>query len=189
MFGFVAITSLVAVGFAQGSKDAGNSSHLGSQSAADAIRDFANADGAFIAAGNTNPDFDKSNLASLIQFPTDPIVIVKLKGSEIRLAFEKSVALFPESNRSFLQISGFTAEFSASAAVDSRILNVTATGGNLDENRIYDIAMPLSLGRGGMGYFKIWDKAKISKTLDATMETVLKGKKLTETTPRWQQRP
>lgn len=187
--GTLFVAALAVYGVAQAVKDAGLGSHLASQAAADAIKDFANAEGAFIAAGNVNPDFDRANLSSLIQFPTDPIVVVKLKGSEIRAAFEKSVALYPQSNRSFLQISGFTAEFSPTANADSRVLNVTAGNGSLDENKTYEIAMPLSLGRGGMGYFTIWDKAKIVRTLSATMESVLKGKKYSETTPRWQQRP
>ena len=56
----------------------------------------------------------------------------------------------------------------------------------MDDNKTYNVAMPASLGRGGLGYFKIWDKNKIVNTLpDTTVEKALAGKKLATTTPRW----
>jgi hypothetical protein len=63
---------------------------------------------------------------------------------------------------------------------------VSASGGALDDNRVYNVAMPSSLGRGGLGYFKIWDKSKIVSTLEnATVEKILAGKRFSETSPRW----
>jgi 2',3'-cyclic-nucleotide 2'-phosphodiesterase (5'-nucleotidase family) len=181
---FVTVCALASVAFGQ-VKDPGLGAFLPAQSVADVVREAANADIAFVAAGNLNAEFDKNDLATLIQFPTDPIVIVKLKGSEVRLALERSMHLYPQSNRSFLQLSGLTVEASGTASPDSRILNVKVGANELDEKATYQVAMPLSLGRGGMGYFKIWDKTKFVRTLDTTMETTLAGKKLTETTPRW----
>lgn len=177
------LTSLLG---AQGTvSDPGLGSTSAAQAAADAIRAFAKTDGAFLAAGNLTANFQKDNLATLLQFPTDQVVIVKLKGSDIRAAFERSVELYPQSNRSFLQVSGFSIQANATAAAGSRILDVTANGTLLDENKTYTIAMPLSLGRGSMGYYKIWDKNKFEQTLETTVEAILKGKKLTETPPRW----
>lgn len=164
-------------------------SHLPSQCAADYLRAQAETDGAFLAARNVSTTMDPANMASILQYPADDVVIVKLKGAEIRTAFERSISLYPQSNSSFLQVSGFTIEFSPAGAPDARVLNVTVNGAPLDEKRIYTVAMPGSLGRGGMGYFKIWDKSKIDHVLaGVTLESVLKGKKYVATSPRWLQR-
>lgn len=185
-FSVFALLTLSAVLTAQAANnDPGLGSHSGSQAAADLIRDYAKADGAFLAAGSISPTFDSNNLASLLQFPTDQIVVLTLKGSEIRSAFEKSLEVYPTTNRAFLQVSGFTIEANISAKANSRIVSVNTSSGPLDDSKNYNIAMPLSLGRGGYGYFTIWDKAKVTKTLDGTLESVLNGKKLTETTSRW----
>lgn len=168
----------------------GTESHLPSQAAADVIRAFAGADGAFLAAGLVKDAPAKmESLSSILQYPADEIVLVQLKGSQIRQAFERSVSLYPQSNSSFLQISGFEVSFSKSAAPGQRVMSVSAGSSKLDEERTYTVAMPSTLGRGGLGYFKIWDKSKIAKTLDQTVEAVLKGKRYVETQPRWSALP
>ncbi len=160
--------------------------HQPSQAAADVLKQFAGADGAFMAAGLVKETYQKDNLASLLQYPTDDIVVLTLTGAQIKQAFERSVSLFPQPNTSFLQISGFEVTFNKSNAPDARIVSVTVGGAPLDVTHEYKVAMPSSLGRGGLGYFKIWDKSKITKTFDkTTVESVLKDKKYVETAPRW----
>ena len=67
---------------------------------------------------------------------------------------------------------------------------MTIGGSKLDESRTYNIAMPSQLGRGGVGYFKIWDKSRIVRTLEnATVESVVKDKKVTTTKNRWIAQP
>jgi 2',3'-cyclic-nucleotide 2'-phosphodiesterase (5'-nucleotidase family) len=167
-------------------KCAAAEAHLSSQAAADVLRDATGADGAFLAAGLVRETFQRDNLASLLQYPEDEIVVVALKGSLIRQAFERSLSLYPQQNTSFLQLSGFEVAFDPSGAPGSRIKRVSASGGALDDNRVYNVAMPSSLGRGGLGYFKIWDKSKIVSTLEnATVEKILAGKRFSETSPRW----
>lgn len=178
----VMLISLAA--FAQ--KNPATGAHAPSQAAADAIRDAAGTDGAFIAAGLVKDKFEGDDLSSLMQFGDDEIVVVTLKGSQIKQAFERSIALYPEANSSFLQVSGFEIEFDGKADPNSRIRSITAGGSRLDENRSYTIAMPATLGRGGLGYFKIWDKNKITSTLTGmTVEKALKGKKAAESRARW----
>lgn len=163
-------------------------SNLGSQAAADVIRDFAGTEGAFLADGLLRDGYQKADLSTLIQpvNASDNVVVMKLTGAQVRQAFERSVSLFPQPNSSFLQISGFEATFSKSAAPGQRILSITVGGTKLDDKRAYTVAMPSSLARGGLGYFKIWDTSKIAKTFDkATLESVLKGKHYSETSPRW----
>ncbi|MCB8932140.1 MAG: 5'-nucleotidase C-terminal domain-containing protein [Fimbriimonadaceae bacterium] len=164
----------------------GTESHLPSQAAADLLRDATGADGAFLAAGLVKDTFQQDNLASLLQYPTDQVVLVQLTGAQIRQAFERTLSLYPLPNTSFLQISGFEVEFSKTADAGSRVTSVTASGSKLEDEKTYSVAMPSSLGRGGLGYFKIWDKSKITKTFEnMTVESVLKGKRYVETEPRW----
>lgn len=175
---------LAAYAVAEGGPDVG--AHLPSQAAADVLRSYAGSDGAFLAADLVKENYGKDNLASLLQYPTDGVVVVSLTGAQIRQAFERSLSLYPQPNTSFLQISGFEVTFSKSAAPNSRVVSVTVNGAKLDDAHAYTVAMPANLGRGALGYFKIWDKAKIVKTFNGvTMEDVLKGKPYTETSPRW----
>src|SRR5436853_6801881 len=88
--------------FSQDRPEAG--SHPASQAAADVIRTFAGTDGAFLAGGLVKNSFEKDNLASLLQFPTDEIVVVNLTGAELKQALERSVSLYPQPTPSFLQL-------------------------------------------------------------------------------------
>jgi 2',3'-cyclic-nucleotide 2'-phosphodiesterase (5'-nucleotidase family) len=183
-FALVAVL-MTSFAFAQDAPDSGANSVA--QSAADVLRDFAGADGAFLDAAMIKDSFQKENLSTILQHPreSDVVVLVSLTGAQIRQAFERSVSLYPQSNASFLQISGFEVQFNKNAAPGQRITNISAGGSKLDEGRTYQIAMPSTLGRGGLGYFKIWDKAKIVKTYTTTLEDVLKGKHASDTSPRW----
>lgn len=155
------------------------------QAAADVLREIAGTDGAFLPAGHVREKLQADNLASMLVYPTDPIVVLKLKGSQVRAAFERSVSLYPQANSSFLQVSGFEITFNPNADPNKRITSVLAGTGKLDEDREYSIAMPSSLGYGGLGYFKIWDTSKIARTLSGTLEEALRGKRVGEFKPRW----
>jgi 2',3'-cyclic-nucleotide 2'-phosphodiesterase (5'-nucleotidase family) len=186
----VVTVAAIAAGQGQGKVSPETGAHLPSQAAADVIKEAAAADAAFLPARSVNASYDANNLASLLQYPTDDIVVVKLSGKDIRAALERSISLYPQANSSFLQLSGIVAEFSQAGAPDSRIMNVTVNGSVLDENRTYKVAMPGTLGRGGMGYFKIWDKSKIERTVaGVTLESALKGRHYAPSSPRWVVRP
>jgi|CXWL01.1.fsa_nt_gi 2',3'-cyclic-nucleotide 2'-phosphodiesterase (5'-nucleotidase family) len=182
VFGTIALLVGVAQAFAQLSDPA---AHGPSQVAADFLKEAASTDGAFVASGMVRSNFQKDDLSTLIQFPDDEIVIVILKGSELRQAFERSVSLYPQANASFLQVSGFEITFSPDGSVGQRIKSISVNNLKLEEAKEYSIAMPSSLGRGGYGYYRIWDRAKITKTLDLTVGKVLAGKKSVESKPRW----
>lgn len=160
------------------------------QSAADALRDSAHTDGAFVAAGLLKVSTQKENLAGFMQFPSDEIVVVKLTGAQLKQAFERSLSVYPLPNSSFLQISGFEVSFSGTSPVGQRVKTVTASGMPVDNSRTYTVAMPAMLGRGGFGYFKIWDKANITQTLSgSTLEGVLRGKPASDSSSRWVSAP
>jgi hypothetical protein len=178
------LVALVASCCAQ-SADPSTGPFLPAQSAADVIRQAAGADGAFLAAAFLNRSYDSTNLASLVQSSEDKIVIVALKGSEVKQALARSISLYPQSNSSFLQLSGFAVRFKGDGPPASRVLTVTVDGAPLDLNRTYNVAMPSSLAVGALGYFKIWDKSKITKTLDTTVGQALSGKPFSQTSSRW----
>ncbi|MCW5942399.1 MAG: 5'-nucleotidase C-terminal domain-containing protein [Fimbriimonadaceae bacterium] len=175
-----AFTLGVAAFAAGAADDPALGSHLPAQAAADLIRETAGTDGAFLAAGLLKEKYDASDASSMFQYPTDEIVIVTLTGNQIRAALERSVSLYPQPYSSFLQLSGFTATFSKSAASGKRLVSVATDGGaKVVDGQSYTVAMPASLGRGGLGYFKIWDKPNITRTLsDVTIDKLLKGKRL-----------
>lgn len=160
--------------------------HSASQAAADVIREYAGSDGAFLAAGILKKPYQKDNLASLLQYPSQTIIVLSLTGSQVRSAFERSLSMYPQPNEAFLQISGFEVTFKKSGAPESRIVSITANGSKLEDSKSYTIAMPSTLAHGGLGYFKIWENAKTVKTLDQkTVEEVLRGKHAADTSPRW----
>ncbi len=166
------------------SPDVGGNS--AAQDAADVIRQAAGTDGAFLPAGLVKQSFDKENLASLLEYPTEEVVIVGMTGAQVRAALELSVSLFPQPNKSFLQLSGIEVTFNKGAASNKRVVSVSMSGSPLDNARTYTIAMPSSLAKGGLGYFKIWEKSQIQRTLTGkTIEDLLRGKRSAGSASRW----
>ena len=156
------------------------------QAIADALRSAAGSDGAFVAGGLLKVSTQKENLAGFVQYPSDEIVVVTLTGQQLKQAFERSLSVHPLPNSSFLQIAGFEVSFSGTSPVGQRVKSATASGMPIDNSRTYTVAMPAMLGRGGFGYFKIWDKSNIEKTLTGvTVESVLRGKSASDSSPRW----
>lgn len=156
------------------------------QAAADVIRAAAQADVAFLPAGVIKPEFRSGELSKMLQFPSDQVVVVELTGAQVRSALERSVSLLPSPNPGFLQVSGIVVTYAPRGVANSRVKEVTVAGAALVAGSKYKVAMPSSLGRGGLGYFTVWKKEQIVETLPGTtVETLLRGKTGTENTPRW----
>ena len=191
-FANITVLALVLGAFAQAANAQGVSTvangvnaEPGAQAAADVVRSVAGSDFAFLAAGLLKSTYNKDDLSSILEFPTDEIVIVNLTGAEIKNALERSIQLYPQSNTSFLQVSGMDITFKKNALPNERITSVSTPSGPLSDSKTYTVAMPGNLGRGGLGYFKIWNKGKIGKSLGTTLEQALKGKKFADSSPRW----
>lgn len=167
-------------------EDPENGPNLPAQAAADALREYTGADGAFLAAGQLKGASARDSLSSLLAFPTDAIVVVSLTGAQVRQAFERSVSLYPQASPFFLQISGFEVVFHKNPSASPRVASILANATKLDDGKKYTIAMSSSLARGAYGYFKVWDRTAISRSFDnITLETVLKGRAYTDTKPRY----
>ncbi len=159
------------------------------QSVADVIAAAAGTPYAFVAEGLLRVPLQKDNLAGALLYPSDELVVVALKGSQVRQALERSASLYPKPNPSFLYLAGFEVSVDPSKDPGARIVTVQASGAKLEDEKTYEIAMSASLGRGGLGYFKVWDKSKIVRTVpNATIEDVLRGKPVGSSEPRWQER-
>ncbi|MFM9874657.1 MAG: 5'-nucleotidase C-terminal domain-containing protein [Fimbriimonadaceae bacterium] len=155
------------------------------QAIADEIKAVSGADIAWIPAAMLE-DEAKGDLGSYLKFGTDEISVVSLTGEQIKLALERSVNLYPTPNPSFLQVAGLEVSFSKSAAPDSRIRTVLVNGIELNFKQNYDVAMPITIARGGLGFFTVWKKTSITRTMEGTtLEKVLKGKSGFVRTARW----
>jgi 2',3'-cyclic-nucleotide 2'-phosphodiesterase (5'-nucleotidase family) len=166
--------------------DATTEAHGPSQCAAEVMRVAGRSEGAFLPGGLVKEPFDESNLASLLVDPSDDLSVVQLRGSQVRRALEKSVAIYPSPNQGFLQLAGIEATFSRSSPPEKRIVSVLVAGEKLDDAKTYLVAMPGSLARGGLGYSRIWDRSQIQpRTTGLTLAEMLRGKKVTPTKPNW----
>ena len=182
---FAALILVVASAVAVADERPDIGPNLAVQSAADEIRAAAGADAAFLGAGFLKDSFNKDDMGTMLQYPTDEIVVLSLTGEQIRQALERAVSLYPQPNQSFLQLSGIDVVYKKLGAPNSRIVSASIGGSPLVDGKTYTVAMPSLLAKGGLGYFKIWDQAKVAKRPAKTMENVLKGKKASEGSPRW----
>lgn len=178
----VAVASTV---FAQMSNDVGAGPNARAQAVADEIRSAGAADAAFVAAATFKVPDPGGDLAAFVQFGTEEVVVMGLTGKQILEALERSVSAYPESNNAFLQVSGLDIVFNPNAPANSRILEAKLDGTALDPGKSYSVAMPASLARGAVGYWKIWDKSQISRSTGVTLEQLLKGKTGAVRTPRY----
>lgn len=156
--------------------DLGNKANPSAQAAAEFLRERAGADAAFLAAGLLKEKSANGDLATMLLYPSDELVVVTLTGEQLKRALERSVAAYPQSSGSFLQLAQLSVVFSPVLPPESRIQEIKVGGNSYSSNREYTVAMPSSLARGALGYFKIWDKERITKTLGITIESVLSGK-------------
>ncbi len=156
------------------------------QSAADIVRSSAGADIALLPAGMMFREFQGDDLSKLFRFPGDAIVVSKLTGEQVLQALNRSISLYPSPNSGFLQVSGLEVTFDPRGPSELRVVSVTVGGAKLNVSQTYEVAMPISLARGGYGYFSVWDKKAIVRNLEPmTLDSLLKGKKPDSQTPRW----
>ncbi len=181
---FLAATFVTS--FVHGQDGPKKGSYGPAQAMADLIRGATGAEIALIPAMMIRGDVEGNNLARLVSYPGDPLVVSELTGAQIRAALNRSVSLYPSPNNGFLQISGLEVSFNPGLAAGSRITSVVVNGSALVDDRVYRVGMPVSLGKGNYGYLNIWDKKAIKKTFDnLTLEQALEGKTGDARESRW----
>ncbi len=157
----------------------------GGQFVADLLREAGGADIAFMPADGLRAKFEADNFKTILKYPTEGISVITLTGTQIRQALERSVSLAPTPNDGFLQVSNLEFTYNPRQEPDRRIVSLNIAGAKLDEKRTYTVAMPANLARGGLGYFKVWDREQIKKSLaGVTMEDILAQKAFRESAGR-----
>ncbi len=176
---------LASLGFAQMSSDVGAGPNARAQAVADEIKSLAGAEAAFVSAATFKVPDPGGDLAAFVQYGTEEVVVVDLTGKQVIEAIERSVSTFPDSNNAFLQVSGVEVVFNPSASANSRVVEVKIDGTAVNPGKSYSVAMPASLARGAVGYWKVWDKSQITRNTETTLEVVLKGKTGAVRSPRY----
>lgn len=152
---------------------------------ADAIQSAGKADLAVINAGALRSgtlsagNIESASLAALLSFGEDSVVTLSLSGAQIRAALERAASVYPTGSPAFLHGAGFTATFDAKAPSGKRVASIRVAGRAIDDNLVYDVAMPVALAEGAAGYFNIWSGAKArqsDQTLLAALAAFIRAK-------------
>jgi len=103
--------------------------------------------------------------AGLLVYPQDRLVVVSLSGDQVRAALERSVSLEPLPNKGFLQVSGLVFWYDPGVPAGQRVVRMLGADGRpLDPAARYRVAMPHSLARGALGYFRVFNGATLTET-------------------------
>lgn len=148
--------------------------------ATDALRDAAKANIAFVAAisfikagslapGPLSPD----RVASMLTNPDEVWAVSELSGAQIRETLERAVHSAPLPSTSFLQVSGLTFQYDPTAPRGQRVTRVLVGVDPLLSDGTYRVAMPLSLAKGGSGYFKIFTAKNIKQQSDQSLAATI----------------
>lgn len=160
--------------------DAGSEANPAAQTVVEAIRQSAGTDIAWLGAAFFSDtkiekgDRSAQDLTAILQYPDDEIVILNLKGEQIKQALLRAIELYPQRNNAFLQIAGLTVRFKPDENAQNRIATVRIGRENLDPNRTYTVATTAPLARGALGYFRIWSKEQITRSTGVTVADAVK---------------
>jgi len=147
--------------------------------AADAARNLLRTDIALIAASELKPKDPPlpagkillSDIKPLVSYPDDPLAVLELTGKAVKQALERSVAINPQPNLGFLQVSGLQFTFDLRKPSGERVTSIKVGGSPINEGTTYAVAVTNSVANGALGYWKVWDqdKVKITRKPDATI--------------------
>ncbi len=170
----VAISLAACVAFAQGTTETELTSANAQRAetsfgdlAADAVVKAAGTTIAFVPAvsfkSGTIPagPVTSEKVSALLTKPEETWAVVSLSGVELREALERSVSRAPQPQAGFLQVSGIAMTYDPDRPRNERIVNLTISGADLAPNKDYQVAMPLSLAKGGSGYFIVFSEDDI----------------------------
>lgn len=151
------------------SKDADRTETSVGSLVADAYRSAMNADVAFLSAGDLKPSsqsivagkVQSRDVAAMLAYPDEKLVVLALDGRKIRAALERSVSNYPRPGLNFLQLSGCQVVFDPSKPEGSRITSLFVAGKPIVDEQAYKVAVPNSLASGAVGYWKIWSRRNI----------------------------
>lgn len=159
---------------------------------ADGARASVKAEAALVQAGQLRPkvipegEVTGEALRSALLYPDEPVVLVEMAGSTLRAALERGLSVLPQPSNGFLQVSGLAVTYLATNAPGERVVAVKVGRSALEETRQYRVAMPQSLAKGTLGYFRIFDGLRPKETgpgLGAAVVEYAKGVELLDIVP------
>ena len=146
---------------------------------ADAMRSSLNADLALLQASQLRPtqlpagDLTREALTGVLLYPDERVVLVEVSGAKIKAALERSLSMAPKPSTSFLQVSGLAVTYRSEATPEQRVVEVRVGGAPLSPEKMYRVAMPASLAKGALGYFRIFNGLQPKETGPAIEEAVV----------------
>jgi 5'-nucleotidase len=138
---------------------------------ADAQRDYADADIAFMNPGGIRADIQAGDVTYGDLFSVQPfdnqVVKMELTGDQIYRLFEQQFQV----NR-MLQISGLKYTYNASNPVGLRITSATVNGAPLDRNATYTVAANSFITTGGDGFTVFEEASATQQTLGSDLDAL-----------------
>ncbi len=122
-----------------------------------------------IPAGPVTAD----SVRELLTQPDETWAVVALTGAELEETLERSVSRAPQPNAGFLQVSGVTFAYDPELPRGSRITSLSIIGEEMQPDARYEVAMPLSLAKGGTGYFVIFSEDDIVRSGNDTLADLI----------------
>jgi 2',3'-cyclic-nucleotide 2'-phosphodiesterase (5'-nucleotidase family) len=156
---------------------------------ADAVRASAGAEVALVPASQLRQkdlpagDLTKDALTDALMSPDEQIALTEMDGAKLQSALEFGLAMLPNKpNPALLQVSGIAVTFRSDAPQNQRVLGVQVGSSPLVPERTYRVAMPASLAKGALGYFRLFDGLEVQKTGPTIAEALVgytRGKTIT----------
>ena len=131
---------------------------------ADAARSSLRAHAALVQASQLSPvaipagDLTRDGLTGALFYPDETTVLVEVSGQQLVAALERGLSMLPKPSTAFLQVSGLTVTFSSEAPAGQRVREVKVGREALAPGKTYRVAMPSSLAKGALGYFRIFNE-------------------------------
>lgn len=93
----------------------------------------------------------RGDVRALLPF-NNTIVMLEVTGAALRAALERSAAALPRPAGAYLQTAGLTYAVDPSRSVGQRVVTLEVGGEPVVDDRLYRVAVPDYLARGGDGY-------------------------------------
>ena len=115
----------------------------------------------------------QDQLVGALLFPEESVVMIELTGAELKQALERSLAFVPRPSTALLQVSGVSVSYRSSEMPGQRVTEVRVGSAPLEMDRKYRVAMPISLAKGAMGYYRVYGTAREAKAVGPTLRAAV----------------
>jgi 2',3'-cyclic-nucleotide 2'-phosphodiesterase (5'-nucleotidase family) len=129
---------------------------------ADAARSAVGANAALVQASQLRPEVispgqvTRQALRAALLYPDEHVVLVELTGAQIKEAIERGLSVLPKPSASLLHVSGLSVTFRSDLPAGQRIVGLALGEKPVSPDKSYKVAMPVSLAKGALGYFRIF---------------------------------